>query len=517
MPILGNIIKSALEITDKVVTEPSPKKDQKEVLEQLLKKARHTAFGREYNFESILKKKNFPKAFSNKVPYHDYNSMHSCWWKRQMEGEADVTWPGLPRYYALSAGTTGSDSKRIPVTEDMLDAIRKTSMLQILSISNFDMPPDFFEKEIMMLGSTTKLDNKGLYEEGEISGISAKNIPGWFERFYRPGKEIAAITDWDTKIEAIAKKAKKWDIGAMAGIPSWNELMLKKIIEYHKVKNIHEIWPNLQFFSSGGVAFGPYRKPFELLLDKPITVIDTYLASEGFIAFQSRPNDELAMTLSTNSGIFFEFVPFKEENINDSGGITEGAESLRIDEVEEGKDYILVVSTVGGAWRYMIGDTIRFTDKEKAEIIITGRTKHFLNVVGSQLSVIQMNTAFKEISEKYNLQIPEFTVAAIRENGEYLHHWYLGIEKYTNMENIAKALDDSLKNINKAYKMARSKALKAVKVTMVSPDVFYSWNEKKQKKGGQVKMPRVMKEDEFNNWKDFTKNFDSTTSICNGK
>ncbi len=503
MAILGNIIKSALELTDMVIPEPSPVKEQKEVLEHLLKKARGTAFGKEYGFSEILKKRNKAKAFFKKVPYHDYDHMHERWWKRQMEGEEDITWPGLPKYYAMSAGTTGSQSKRIPATEDMLEAIRKTSMLQILAISNFNMPADFFEKEIMMLGSTTNLEDKGLYQEGEISGISAKNIPAWFERFYRPGQKIAAISDWDEKVDAIAREAKNWDVGAMAGIPSWNELMLKRIIKYHKAKNIHEIWPNLQVFASGGVAFGPYRKTFESLLGKPITFIDTYLASEGFIAFQARPTEDMAMMLSTNSGIFFEFVPFKEENIDENGSVKQGAPSLTIGEVEEGVDYVLVVSTVAGAWRFMIGDTIRFTNKEKAEIIITGRTKHFLNVVGSQLSVIQMNKAISHMEDKYNLLIPEFTVSAVREGEDYIHHWYLGTESRPDEEKLAQSMDEFLKEMNKAYKMARSKALKNVKVSVVSPEVFYAWNEKEQQKGGQVKMPRVMKEENFEKWKEF--------------
>ncbi len=503
MVILGNIIKSALEITDKVIPEPSPVKEQKEILEQLLKRARDTAFGREYGFADILKKRNKAKAFASRVPYHDYDTMYERWWKRQMEGEEDITWPGLPKYYALSAGTTGPESKRIPATEDMLEAIRKTSMLQILAISNFDMPADFFEKEIMMLGSTTSLQDRGLWQEGEISGISAKNIPAWFERFYRPGQAIASISDWDQKVDAIAREAKNWDVGAMAGIPSWNELMLKRIIKYHKVKSIHEVWPNLRVFASGGVALDPYRKTFESLLGKPITFIDTYLASEGFIAFQARPREDMAMMLSTNAGLFFEFVPFDEDNIDENGSVKQGTPSLTLDQVEEGKEYVLILSSAAGAWRFMIGDTIRFANKEKAEILITGRTKHFLNVVGSQLSVIQMNQAMRQIEEKYNLLIPEFTVSAVREGEDYIHHWYLGMEGQADEQEMAASLDAFLKNINKAYKMARDKALKKVKVSAVSPEIFYKWNEKQQKKGGQVKMPRVMKEEEFKKWKEF--------------
>lgn len=504
MAVLGNIIKSALELTDKVSSESSPVKEQKDVLANLLKKAKNTAFGKYYNFASILDQQDISKAFAEVVPFHDYDQIYEEWWKRQLEGAEDITWPGKPNYYALSSGTTGGDSKRIPVTDDMLDAIRKTGIGQVLALSNFDMPADFFEKEVMMLGSSTDLGHNGDHLEGEISGISASNIPSWFRGFYRPGAEISALEDWDERVEQIAKNAKDWDIGALSGIPSWNELMLKKIIEYHKLKHIHEIWPNLSVFTSGGVAFEPYRKSFEALLGHPITVIDTYLTSEGFIAYQSRPNEHMAMKLSTKNGIYFEFVPFKDENIDENGAIVQGTRALTLEEVEEKVDYALIISTVSGAWRYMIGDTIQFTNKEKAEIIISGRTKHFLNVVGSQLSVLKMNDAMRHLEEMYDLAIPEFTVAAVRPEEDYIHHWYLGADGQADENEVAEALDEYLKGVNKNYSVARSKALKGVKVSLVAPDVFYQWNERNKKKGGQVKMPRVMKEDEFKEWQEFT-------------
>ena len=504
MVVLGNIIKAALGITDFVLPDHDPVESQKEILKDLLEKGASTEFGQTYAFSSMLKSKNLAAAFAEAVPYHDYEAMNSCWWSKQKETDAaNVTWPGKVKYYALSAGTTGKESKRLPITEEMLEAIRKTSIYQILATSNFDFPADFFEKEIMMLGSTTDLKKSGHYLEGEISGIAAGNIPSWFERFYRPGKKIASIKDWDERVDAIAKEAPKWDIGAMAGIPSWNELMLKRVIEYNNADNIHEIWPNLRVFASGGVAFGPYKKSFESLMGKPLTYLDTYLASEGFLAFQSRPNNDMAMALATNNGIYFEFVPFTNDNIDEYGSIVQGARALSLEEVKADTDYVLVISTVAGTWRYMIGDTIRFTDKEKAEIVITGRTKHFLNVVGSQLSVIQMNDAMRQIEETFGLRIPEFTVAAIRPEQDYIHHWYLGAEGHANEIELARELDKALKETNKAYAMARTKALKDVKVTLTSPEAFYAWVERNKAKGGQVKVPRVMKAEEFAEWQQF--------------
>ncbi len=504
MAVLGNIIKAALEITGMVMPDHPHTESQKNVLRNMIGKASETEFGKKHGFKDMLRQDDPSKIFAERVPYHDYDAMHSGWWKRQMEENLpDISWPGRVKFYALSAGTTGKESKRIPVTEEMLESIRRTSLYQILSTANFDFPAEFFQKEIMMLGSTTNLKSSGHHLEGEISGIAAGNIPAWFERFYRPGKKIASIQDWDKRVMAIAKEAPEWDIGAMAGIPSWNELMLKRVLEYNKVNNIHEIWPNLRVFVSGGVAFGPYRKSFEKLLGKPITFIDTYLASEGFLAYQARPDSNMAMTLSTNSGIYFEFIPFNEKYIDDSGKVVPGAPAQGLEETEEGRDYILIISTVAGAWRYMIGDTIRITDKKRAEIVITGRTKHFLNVVGSQLSVIQMNTAMKYLEEVFGLRIPEFTVAAVREGDDYLHHWYIGAEGITDTGRLKSELDNKLKEINKAYKMAREKALKDIRVSLTKPETFHLWIEKNKSKGGQVKVPRVMKENEFRRWKEF--------------
>ncbi|MDY7395813.1 GH3 auxin-responsive promoter family protein [Aureibaculum sp. 2210JD6-5] len=503
MAILGNIIKGVIEISDKLTSDTNPIKAQQEVLRKLLETAKDTEFGKHYKFENILKSRNISEAFANTIPFFDYNKTNSEWWHKLHDGAEDVTWPGSPNYFALSSGTTGKTSKRIPVTDAMLDAIRQAGINQVLALNNFDLPPDFFEKEIMMLGSSTELQEKDDHLEGEISGISASNIPFWFRPYYKPGKEIAKIDDWDTRVQKIAKNAKNWDIGALSGIPSWMELMMQEVIDYHKVDNIHEIWPNLQVYTSGGVAFDSYEKSFNALLGKPITVIDTYLASEGFIAFQARP-ETTAMQLVTDNGIYFEFVPFKPEYIKEDGSLVPNAEVKTLAEVELNQDYVLVISTVAGAWRYLIGDTIEFTDIERAEIKITGRTKFFLNVVGSQLSVNKMNDAVKELEKQFNIKITEFTISAKRIDGDYYHSWYLGTENTDlDTQKVAEKLDVALKEANKNYKVARSKALKGVKVKLIKPSIFHDWNGHNKKKGGQVKMERVMGEEKFANWEAF--------------
>lgn len=506
MAIIGELIKRAIELSHNMISHPDPLTAQREVLSDLMEKAKDTSFGKAYKFKKILSQEDFQKVFAAEIPYHDYDKIYNEWWKNAYKGKEDITWPGKPGYFALSSGTT-SNTKYIPVTDDMLTSIRNAGIKQVLSMAEFDLPPAFYQKEVLMLGSSTALKEVNGHLEGEISGISAYNIPFWFKGIYKPGPEISAIENWDERVEQIAKKAPEWDIGGLSGIPSWIELMLKKVIEYNKVSNIHEIWPNLEVYTSGGVSFEPYKKSFPSVLGRPIVVVDTYLASEGYIATQLRKDTD-AMTLLTNNGIYFEFVPLTPENINEDGSIVDNAKALTLDQVEEEVDYILVISTVAGAWRYVIGDTIKFTDKERVEIKITGRTKSYLNVVGSQLSEIQMIEAVNKMGSDNDMDIQEFTVSAVRKGEDYIHRWYLGCKNPKGVDHgkIAKQLDDILKEKTKNYKVARTKALKDVEVKLISPEKFYEWAEVKKKKGGQTKVPKVMKEELFEEWEDFISN-----------
>lgn len=505
MAVIGEIIKRAIEVADKFITNSNPVDAQKEVLYELLSKARNTSFGLYYDFRSIMDKKDIRKAFAREVPYHSYDKMYNEWWQQIIEGKEDITWPGAVDYFAVSSGTT-SKKKHIPVTDDMLSSIRRAGIQQIKGVADFDLPPEFFEKEILMFGSSTDLKKVNDHLEGEISGISASQIPFWFEGYYKPGHEIASINDWDERVEALAKEAPNWDIGSISGIPSWIELMIKKVIDYHGVKTIHDIWPNFRVFTSGGVAFEPYRKSFEKLSAKPIVVIDTYLTSEGYLATQTR-KETTAMQLITDNGIYFEFVPFVPENVDENGSVKPEAKALNIEEVEEGVEYVLIISTVAGAWRYMIGDTVVFTDVERNEIKITGRTKHYLNVVGSQLSVIQMDRAMQQLEEEFGCDIKEYTVSAVRENAEYRHRWYIGLADgdAPDQSEIAVRLDEILQQNNKNYKVARTKALKYVEAKVISAELFTEWTEETKQKGGQVKIPKVMKEQEFKEWENYVK------------
>lgn len=497
MAILGNVIKGAIALKQELTPEiGNPQERQEKQLRSLLERAKDTAFGTYYGFKRILKADDIVKAYQESVPLHQYDDMNEQWWQQQQR-EENITWRGKPDYWALSAGTTSDDSKRLPVTDDLLASIRSVGLEQFTSLVNFDLPSDFFEREFLMLGSSTNLKERNGHLEGEISGISASNLPSWFSNFYKPGLEISAIDDWDERVLEIALQAPAWDVAGLSGIPSWVQLMLKKVIEVNELKHIHELWPNLQVYTTGGVAFKPYEKSFNTLLGRPINILDTYLASEGFFAYTARP-DTMSMKLAISNQLFFEFIPFNSRGFDKDGNLLANPEVLPIHEVEEGQDYALIISSPAGAWRYMIGDTIKFTDVEKLELIISGRTKFFLNVVGSQLTEEQLNIGISTLAETLGVKIDEFTVAALeRADGEYLHQWVVGSDDEFSEEEASKQLDTILQERNKAYRMARTKALKAIQIKRIPKDIFYNWLENRKKKGGQVKTPKVMKEEQM--------------------
>lgn len=497
MPFIGPIIKQAISIKHLISSSDlDAAKAQKEQLFSLLQKASETAFGKYYGFQDLMKMDDPVSSFQQEVPIHHYDDIGKSWWAQQQK-YPDVTWPGRPTYFALSSGTTGKESKRIPVTEDMLASFRQVGISQIEHLVNFDLPADFFEKDILLLSSSTNLEKRKDHLEGEISGINSSNIPSWFERFYKPGLEIARMDDWEERVSYIAKEAPKWDVGAIAGIPPWVKMMLERIIEKHKLKNIHELWPDLQLYASGGVAFKPYRDAFNALMEHPIHYTDTYLASEGFFAFTGRPGT-MDMQLALDHGIFYEFIPFDESSFDEMGNLKEDPVCRTIDQIEEGKEYALLVSTPAGAWRYMIGDLIKFTNIDRYEIALSGRTKYFLNVAGSQLSEEKINRGIEELAEQLGVDINEYAVAAIQNgNSEIYHQWVLGCKTPIDEDKAVSLLDEVLKELNKNYRVARTKALKGVKLTAVDTDRIYDWLEKTKKKGGQIKMPKVMKEEKM--------------------
>lgn len=508
LPLLGSILKGAIEIRSKLPIEnlktTDPYKAQLRTLRKLLRKAQISAFGEKYEFAKLLRSRKLIADFQRTVPTNDYNTIHNNWWFRTLNGEPFVCWPGHVKYFALSSGTSGASSKYIPVTPDMLRAIQRTSIRQILTLSKYNFPPDFFEKGILMLGGSTQLEFNGTYYEGDLSGITTGNIPFWFQHFYKPGTRISKERNWTTKLDEIVKNAPNWDIGVIVGVPAWLQILLERIIETYNLKTIHDMWPNLSIYVHGGVSFTPYIKSFEKLLGKPLTYIETYLASEGFIAYQTRP-DTNSMQLVLDNGLFYEFVPFNNENFDDDSNLRADAKALTIKEVEEGVDYALLISTCAGAWRYLIGDTIRFTSKQLSEIIITGRTKHFMSMCGEHLSLENLNHAIEMLENQTGVSIREFTLAGMREEKMFAHKWYLGTDEKVDAVDFAKKIDNNLKILNDDYRTERLHAIKNVYVEALPLKVFYDYMRKQGKEGGQNKFPRVIKGAKLDEWVTYLK------------
>ncbi len=483
----------------------SPKRQQLKVLKKMLRKSRFTEFGQKYKFDEILLSRHLGKKFQQLVPTYNYNSIYKEWWHKTLQGKPDICWPGVIKFFALSSGTSESASKYIPITKELIRSNLLTSVRQLITLAKYNkVPKTSVGRGWLMLGGSTQLQKGPTYFAGDLSGIQAKNIPFWFQSMYKPGKKIAREIDWSKKLDEIIEKAPQWDIAFLVGVPAWVQLCMEKVIERYNLKNIHEIWPNLAFYVHGGVAFEPYRKGFKKLLGKPITYIETYLASEGFLAYQNR-QDAKGMHLALASNIFFEFVPFDDTNFDADGNMIERPEALMIHEVEVGKDYAILISTNAGAWRYLIGDTVRFVDLEKNEIIITGRTKHFLSLVGEHLSVDNMNKAIQLVSDELNICIPEFTVAGVPHGTFFAHHWFIGTDDKVNAEELRIRLDNKIKELNDDYEVERKHALKEIFVDVLSEKNFMDFMKKKGKIGGQHKFPRVLKGKMLEDWKKFLK------------
>jgi len=280
------------------------------------------------------------------------------------------------------------------------------------------------------------------------------------------------------------------------------QILLDKIIKHYNINTIHDIWPNLSIYVHGGVSFTPYVKGFRKLLGKDLTYIETYLASEGFIAYQNRPNTN-SMQLVLDNGLFYEFVPFNDNNFDIEGNLVKGAETLTIDEIEENKEYALLITSCAGAWRYLIGDTIKFTSVESCEIVITGRTKHFLNLCGEHLSQENMNRAIEMLEDEYNIEIPEFSVSGIKHGSMFAHKWYLGTDADIDIQLAKEKIDEYLKKLNDDYRVERIAAIRDILIERLPTEVFYNWLKFCGKEGGQNKFPRVLKKEKHLDWENY--------------
>ncbi len=502
MSIIRKLVRQGLELKSLfALRQPKAYDVQSNVLRNLVEKAQDTAYGREYGFRELYFSDNIVEDFRKQVPLTNYSLMHP-WWQRSYAGEPDVCWPGKTQHFALSSGTSEGASKYIPVTKDMLKAIKRTSLRQILSIARSDLPKEFITKHSLMVGGSTDLHFNGISYSGDLSGITQGSLPFWFQPFSKPDKRIMKRRNWEEKIDEMVMEARKWDIGMIAGVPAWIQILFERVIDQYGLENIHQIWPNLKVYIHGGVAFGPYRKAFQKLLGDDIMYFETYLASEGFMAYQTRPN-AAGMTLQLKNGIYFEFIPFNRDNFSDDGDLLPNAQAVSILEVEPDVDYTLIISTVSGAWRYMIGDVIRFASHEDMEIIITGRTKHFLSLCGEHLSVDNMTKAVQLLAEELHIEIREFTVMGVPYEGMFAHQWYLAIDQPMDRVDLSQKLDGYLKQLNDDYAVERNHALKEIIVDTVPNSFFIDFLREKGKIGSQNKFPRVMRGDIGMEWKSF--------------
>ena len=424
MSLLNAIIQKSVRLSARH-TERSfslPAEQQQQQLTALLHQAKATAFGRYHGFGDILQAKDVLRAYLHQVPATDYHGLYDRWWSQShLSDVPDVCWPGTVPYFALSSGTSQASTKYIPVTEAMLHGMKRGARHLFNDVSRLALPANHLTKKMLMVGSCTQLRQEGQHWTGDLSGIIGLNRPRWMEHYYRPKKEITRLPEWSQRIERIAEAAPGWDIGSAVSNPMWMQLILERVIEKHGLRHIHELWPHFSVLVHGGVFFEPYRPTFEQLLGKPVQYINSYMASEGFFAYQ-RGFAKRSMRLLTDGGIFFEFVPFTEKNFDDNGDLRSAyPESVPLGQVQEGVNYALLLSTCAGAWRYLLGDTVQFPDAEHAEIRLTGRTKQFLSVCGEHLSIDNLNEAVRQADAGLRAGVREFTVAGVREGGQWAH------------------------------------------------------------------------------------------------
>jgi hypothetical protein len=495
--IIGTIIQQSAKI-GAFVDKPrqSPVQLQEQQLRDLLWEARHTAIGVEYNFKSIWRSDEMQQAFKNTVPVMDYQTLYDRWWSRaHLDDEPDVCWPGIVPYFALSSGTSQSATKYLPLTEDLLRGMKRGSRRLFYDMAkNYGLAPEQYTKQMLLIGSCTQQKRVGYHWEGDLSGILGMNRPRIMERSSRPGRHITDLPEWGDRMDLIAQEAPQWDIGFAACNPMWLQLVLERIIEEQKLSNINEIWPSFNVVIHGGVPIDPYYSTLEALFATPVIYMDSYTASEGFFAYQERPENR-AMKMLNDCGTYFEFVPFDDENFDENGELRSSQPmSLDLSQVESGKHYAILLTTVAGAWRYLLGDTVQFTDTEKAEIRITGRTKQFLSGCGEHISIDNLCDAVRIVDERLHAGIGEFTVAGVREGTFWTHQWYLSAENQSlSSETLVNALDQELCRLNEDYAVERRYALRTVRAEILPNQVFLDWLGQRGKLNGQAKIPRVLK------------------------
>lgn len=458
---------------------------QDEVLMRLLKSAQHTEWGNLHNYKDI----NSAEEYKKRVPVQRYEDVLP-YVKRMMDGRQNLLWPNEIKWFAKSSGTTSGKSKFIPVSYEALEDCHFKGGKDLLSLY-FDKHPNAEAhkgKTLVIGGSKTDIKYGDGSYVGDLSAIIMDNLPIWVELKRTPSLEIALLDDWEEKLDKMARSTITEDVRVLSGVPSWTLILLKRILEITGKNNIREVWPNIELFMHGGVNFSPYRQQFENLISGKMNYAESYNASEGYFGIQDKlHSDELLLML--DYGIYYEFAPAGEWDKDEP-------ETVMLRDVEIGKHYAIVISTNGGLWRYMVGDTVVFTSLKPYRIQVSGRTKHFINAFGEELIIDNAERAIEKAANETGAIINEYTAGPvyISDDETGAHEWLIEFEvKPSSLEKFAAVLDEELKALNSDYEAKRTNdyTLNKPIIESIPKGVFHEWLRKNGKLGGQHKVPRL--------------------------
>ena len=465
-----------------------PAAAQREVLQSLITDAQYTVFGKQYNFAKMFT----VREFKERVPLSSYEQM-SPYIERMMNGEENVLWNTPVNWFAKSSGTSNYKSKFIPVSEESLQENHFKASKDVLTkyYNNFPSSNLLTGKSLVVGGSHQISQLSEDIQCGDLSAVLMQNSPFWGQWLRTPELSIALLDEWENKIEQLAQATSVENVTMLAGVPTWTLLLLKRILEITQKQTIKEVWPNLELYINGGVSFVPYRQQFEAIIGKKINYLEIYNASEGFIAGQEKPGDE-GMLLFTEHGIFYEFMPLEEYK-------KKHPKTLGLMAVQLNRNYAIVISTTGGLWRYIMGDTVEFTSLNPYKIKITGRLKHYMNAFGEEVIVDNADRAIAAAAQKTNSVVKDYTAAPIHftANSNGAHEWLIEFDKPPeNLAVFAKEMDAALKAVNSDYEAKRHKdiALRMPVVHALKAGTFTEWLRTKGKVGGQHKVPRLSNE-----------------------
>lgn len=461
---------------------------QQELFKKLLSNAKNTEFGKKYDFKGISSY----QQYTERVPVHAYEDIFP-YIERLMRGEQNILWPSEITWFAKSSGTTNARSKFIPVSPEALEDCHFKGGKDLISIyvNNYPDTKMFTGKGLTIGGShqINEFDPNANSYYGDVSAVIMQNLPLWAQFIRTPKLDVALMDKWEEKIEKMANITSQENVTNLVGVPTWTILLIQKVLELRKKDNILEIWPNLEVFFHGAVAFTPYRELFKKLIPSAgMNYCETYNASEGFFGIQDQ-KDSSELLLMLDYGIFYEFIPFDDIN-------NKNPQTISLDQVEVGKNYAMLISTNSGLWRYNIGDTIKFTSTAPYRIKISGRTKHFINAFGEEVIIENAETAITEACTKTGAIIDNFTAAPIYfdEGNKGGHEWIIEFKKQPDsLEKFTQFLDEKLRAINSDYDAKRYKdmALLAPVIHSAKEGTFYAWMKKRGKLGGQNKVPRL--------------------------